>query len=92
MIAGPLLTTDDYPRDARAARAEGRVSFRLEISPQGRVVGCAITGSSGFASIDRATCRLLRARARYRPARDAAGNAVAGTDNGWVDWRLPPGD
>lgn len=86
---GNLFSTDDYPADARRARAEGRVSFHLEISSRGRVSGCAITGSSGFPSLDVATCRILYGRARYRPARDSAGNPVPGTDNGWVYWRLP---
>jgi hypothetical protein len=36
-----------------------------------------------------ATCRILRGRARYAPARDAAGNPTTGSDSGHVRWRLP---
>jgi periplasmic protein TonB len=87
--SGSLFSTADYPPDALRAHAQGRVSFHVEISAEGRVTNCEITGSSGRASLDAATCRILRTRARYHPARDAAGNPVPDTDNGWVAWRLP---
>ncbi len=80
----------DYP-PARAGRAQGRVGFALGIGPDGRVRDCRITASSGSAALDGATCRILRARARYRPARDAAGNPLPDSDSGAFDWALPPG-
>jgi periplasmic protein TonB len=47
------------------------------------------TASSGSVWLDLATCRILRSRAHYRPALDAAGNAVSGTDSGSIVWRVP---
>ena len=82
------FTNDDYPASALRAEEEGTTSFRLDIGPDGRVAECTVTGSSGSAALDAATCRILRARARYAPARDAAGNPIAGRDHGRIAWRI----
>ncbi|MDE0879066.1 MAG: hypothetical protein OSB00_10455 [Sphingomonas bacterium] len=39
-------------------------------------------GSSGVASLDATTCKLVEKRFRYTPARNAAGTAVA-EERGW---------
>lgn len=88
-LAG-LFSDLDYPAAAVAAREEGPVAFRLDVGPNGRVEGCAITGSSGSAELDSATCRLLTSRARFTPARDSAGNPVQDSVAGRIVWRLPP--
>ena len=82
------FSADDYPAMADGLQ-EGTVGFRLAIGPNGRVTACRVTSSSGSAPLDQATCRILRARARYAPARDAAGNPTTGADWGRVAWRLP---
>jgi TonB family protein len=93
--AAPLNTyfsTDDYPRDARRLREQGTVGFSVLVGADGRVTDCVVTSSSGSASLDAATCRIVRERARYRPARDPQGNAVAGREDGLaVTWSPPPG-
>jgi protein TonB len=40
---------------------------------------CRVIGSSGFAVIDEATCRLIEQRFRFRPALDASGKPIAWT-------------
>jgi len=67
----------DYPRAASRARAEGAVTVRFRIAPDGRVSGCRVTRSSGNGDLDEATCRLIEERFRYEPARDGAGRAVS---------------
>jgi protein TonB len=84
-----LLSDDDYPAAALRAEEEGRVGYRLVIGPDGRVSACTIVQSSGSAALDAATCRIMRARARFAPARDAAGNAVADSRVGRITWALP---
>ena len=86
---GSYFSMDDYPAAALRANDQGTTGFRLTISPSGRVADCVITMSSGSAALDEATCRILRSRARYTPARDLNGNPAMGTDNGRVTWRLP---
>lgn len=83
------ISIDDYPSAALLARQQGRVSVRLGVSAAGRVTECAVTVSSGAAILDASTCRLLRSRVRFEPARDARGAAVAGTYSTHVDWALP---
>ena len=84
-----LIMAADYPPAALAARQEGRTSFRLAIGPDGRVNGCVVLGSSGSSALDAATCRLLRARARFTPARDSDGSPTSDNYFGAFDWRLP---
>jgi len=84
-----LFTDEDYPAAALRAREQGRVVYRIEIGPDGRVSGCAVRRSSGSASLDAATCRIVRSRARFAPARDGAGRPVRDHRDGDVLWRLP---
>ncbi|HEV7658207.1 MAG TPA: energy transducer TonB [Allosphingosinicella sp.] len=83
------FSSDDYPAAALRGNEQGTTGFSLIIGPNGRVTECAITSSSGHASLDQATCRILRSRARYTPARGPDGNPGSGTDSGRVTWRLP---
>lgn len=87
----PLFSDADYPPSALRAGEQGTVRYRLDIGADGRVSACTITASSGSAALDSATCRLLRFRARFKPARDSAGRAVAANPvEGAIHWRLPP--
>jgi protein TonB len=80
----------DYPRAARRARVEGSATVRFTVDATGRPTGCAVTRSSGSAELDATTCRLIEARYRYAPARDAAGRPVEEL-RGWrQDWWLEP--
>jgi protein TonB len=84
-----LFSQDDYPAAARRAREQGRVTYRIEIGPDGRVSGCAVRWSSGSASLDAATCRIVSRRARFAPSRDSAGRPVRDHRDGDVLWVLP---
>lgn len=86
---GALFTMDDYPEEALAARAQGVVHFVVVVDAQGRPAECIITRSSTSAVLDRATCDILMARARYIPARDANGNAIPDRMSGRIQWQMP---
>ena len=73
----------DYPRAAWRARIEGAVTVRYTVGTDGRPRGCRVTRSSGNAELDSTTCRLIEARFRYEPARNAAGEPVEAQ----VGWR-----
>ena len=80
----------DYPREASRAKAGGEVEVRFTIEASGRVTGCRVIRSSGDASLDRTTCRLIEERFRFRPATNAAGEAIA-SSYGWrQSWWLEP--
>jgi TonB family protein len=84
-----LFSDDDYPADAVRKREAGTVGFRLQVGVDGLVAGCEIAASSGSASLDSATCRLLTQRARFSPARDRRGEPTTDTVVGRITWRLP---
>lgn len=72
----------DYPGTASRARIGGEVEVRFTIQPSGRVTACRVTRSSGDASLDATTCRLIEERFRFRPATNSAGQSIA-SDYGW---------
>ena len=86
---GEWVTEADYPTNAIRLDHAGTVGFTLTVSAAGRVSGCEITRSSGFADLDTATCALLQRRARFEPARDAEGKATTGVYANAVRWQLP---
>lgn len=81
----------DYPAAAVAGRQQGSTGVTLAVGPNGRVTGCAVTRSAGSSILDSATCRLLRSRARFHPARDESGEPRSGTFGAMIDWKLPAG-
>ncbi len=84
-----LFSADDYPASAQSAGAEGTVQASLTIGPDGRVVGCNVTRSSGNSSLDGATCNILRKRAKFTPARDSNGQPTTDSvSTPPIVWRL----
>jgi protein TonB len=83
-----LITNDDYPASALRSNEEGTTGFRLDVGPNGRVTGCTVTSSSGSSALDSATCRLLRSRARFTPARDNTGAATSDSVSARIVWRI----
>lgn len=83
------VTSSDYPADAIRLRQEGTTGFKLTIGPDGRVTNCEIEKSSGSASLDSTTCRLMRSRARFTPALDSARKPTTDTVSARINWRLP---
>jgi TonB family protein len=79
---------DDYPASARQRAEEGTVTFDLAVGPYGRVTHCTIVQSSGSGALDNASCRILRSRARFAPARDRHGNPVDDLGRGTLRWSL----
>jgi protein TonB len=84
-----LFSTDDYPQAALRNEESGTTAVSLQIGPNGRVSACNVTSSSGSRSLDDATCRILRSRARFTPAKDQAGNPIADSTSTRVRWDLP---
>ena len=85
-----LFSTDDYPAAARRADEQGTVAIDAAVDPIGRVIGCNVTTSSGSPSLDATTCSIIQRRARFTPAQDGAGRAVADRVQARIRWVLPP--
>ncbi|NML06167.1 energy transducer TonB [Sphingomonas sp. G-3-2-10] len=83
------VTNADYPKEALQKREQGTATFRLTIGADGKVVGCTILHGSGSVVLDDTVCGLMRKRAKFTPARDAAGKPVPDM---WISrfrWELP---
>jgi protein TonB len=79
----------DYPASAIRAEEQGTTGFRLTVGPDGRVTNCAVTSSSGSTALDNATCRIMRSRARFTPARDDHGQPTTDSVSSRIRWVLP---
>lgn len=86
---GSYVSDADYPPAALRAEESGTTGFRLDVGTNGRVTNCTITSSSGSSSLDSATCRLMRSRARFTPARDTNGNPVTDSVSSRIKWVMP---
>jgi periplasmic protein TonB len=81
----------DYPDAALRSEEQGATRFRLIVGTDGRVTGCTVVGSSGSSALDSATCRLMKSRARFTPARDSSGNPTTDSVASTIRWVLPDG-
>ena len=71
------LVPEDYPAEALRDGHEGTVAFRLEVGADGRVRRCDITGTSGSAALNSATCRIMTERPRFAPGARRPGRSGA---------------
>ncbi|MCC2600962.1 energy transducer TonB [Sphingopyxis yananensis] len=78
----------DYPRSSSSAQRGGEVEARFTITPTGRVTSCRVTKSSGDSDLDQITCKLIEQRFRFRPATNAAGEAISSTYGWRQSWWL----
>src|SRR3546814_12871878 len=88
LLVSGRIEDRDYPRQAARAKSGGEVEVRFTIQPTGRVTGCRVARSSGDAVLDATTCRLIEDRFRFRPATNAAGEAVARAYGWRQNWGL----
>ncbi|HEY9091812.1 energy transducer TonB [Parasphingorhabdus sp.] len=86
---GNWANANDYPSRALREEREGTTSFRVTVGTDGRVSSCQITGSSGHADLDEATCKNIQRRARFRPALDSNGEPMVATWSSRVRWQIP---
>jgi len=77
------------PSEALLHHEDGTVGFELDVDPQGRPTTCRALASSGSHALDVRTCEVMILRARFIPARDAAGHRAPDTVSARVRWVLP---
>jgi hypothetical protein len=86
---GDWIGSGDYPATALRFDMTGITAFRLVVDPAGKPSRCDIVESSGFDTLDAATCQRLLANAHFSPARDRAGKPIEGTYSSRVRWAMP---
>jgi TonB family protein len=83
-----LFTAEDYPPEALDRGEQGTVNVRVAVNTSGRVSACTVLQSSGSQTLDRATCKIIAARARFRPAQDTVGKAIESSATQKIVWRI----
>ncbi|MEO5773696.1 MAG: energy transducer TonB [Sphingomicrobium sp.] len=86
-ILGPF-SDSDYPEAAIENEEEGSVTVRVNVDRGGTVTRCNVIESSGHPLLDQTTCKIVRDRARFTPARDENGDPIEGSLTQRVVWRL----
>jgi TonB family protein len=84
------IAKDDYPPAAKAALQQGMAVLSLDIDNAGTVRNCSITRSTTFPDLDNQSCSLAQ-KWQFDPARNLAGEPVAGRTSHYIHWRLPRG-
>jgi hypothetical protein len=82
------FSDDDYPSQALFEHATGRSRVVMMIDETGMLKDCLVEETSGVAVLDAMTCDVLRERAKFRPAADAAGKPVKSVLTQGVVWRF----
>ena len=87
---GKLARSEDLGKlfDIGFVEFEGLAHDAFAIGTDGRVRSCNVVGSSGSRSLDNATCRILRSRARFTPAKLSNGQPTTDTYSQTITWRL----
>lgn len=83
------VSDSDYPSTAARNEEQGTTRFKLAVGPDGKVKDCTVTSSSGSSALDSTTCKLMRQRARFTPAKDNMGEPTGDTVASAIRWQLP---
>jgi TonB family protein len=88
---GRFFGPSEYPLDAIRAQLQGRVIVIGKVATDGHVEACIVVQTSGSQSLDGATCRIMRNKVHFTPARDKDGKALSSHYVLPVRWVLPHG-
>jgi TonB family protein len=83
-----LFRPEDYPHDAAVRERQGRVGLVVLVDEAGQVADCTVIATSGVAALDAQSCAVMKARARYEPARDSDGRPAKDAVIARISWRL----
>jgi TonB family protein len=83
-----LFRGEDYPPQALARGEEGSVGVLVSVDKRGAVKDCVVVRSSGYASLDTQTCRIIWMRAKFNPPRSATAKAANYSVYQTITWRL----
>jgi protein TonB len=83
------VSDEDYPSNAVRNEEQGTTRFRLAVGPDGKVKECTVTSSSGSSALDATTCKLMKQRAKFKPATGSDGKPTSDTVASAIRWVLP---
>ena len=77
----------DFPIEAWQKNQEGTVGYSVEVDAKGKPITCKVTKSSDSETLDAAICPIVMGRGEFRPAMAGREEPVAGTYEGYHNWR-----
>ena len=83
-----VFRVSDYPKRALVNNEGGFARYEATIDPTGKVERCDLLVETGVADLDKATCRLMLSRARFKPAVDENGQPTFGVVRAWNSWQV----
>ena len=83
-----LFTSEDYPAPALDHGDQGEVGIVIRTDPKGAITNCVIEETSKSKDLDKQTCEVVRRRAKFKPALDGQGRAVAGEYRSRIVWKI----
>ena len=86
-----LVVSKFYPPTSIRRGEEGTVKFAIVVGRDGKLDGCQVTNSSGYAALDKATCDMMLSGATGQVRRYDDKRRMAYTREGLVEWSLPDG-
>jgi periplasmic protein TonB len=87
---GGKIKNSDYPKAVREAHISGTTETLVSVGANGRPSACRVTRTSGSRELDTATCTLIMQRFKFKPARNAAGQAIDSRIEYEQEWDAPP--
>ena len=87
---GGKIKNGDYPKSVREAHISGTTETVVAVGANGRATGCRVLRTSGSRELDTTTCQLIMQRFKFKPARDAAGQAIDSRIEYDQEWDAPP--
>lgn len=83
------VVSDDYPLKMLFSEQQAIVEFRLSVGPDGVPTACHIQSTTRPKEFDDAVCKSVMRRARFEPALDANGSAIASYYRNTVRFQMP---
>lgn len=87
---GGKIKNSDYPKAVREAHISGTTETLVSVGANGRPSACRVTRTSDSRELDTATCALIMQRFKFKPARNAAGQAIDSRIEYEQEWDAPP--
>lgn len=87
---GGKIRNGDYPKALREANISGTTQTEVAVGANGRPTACSVLRTSGSRELDATTCRLIMQRFKFKPARNAAGQAIDSHIEYDQEWDAPP--
>jgi protein TonB len=87
---GGKIKNSDYPKAVREAHISGTTETLVSVGASGRATACRVTRTSGSRELDSTTCTLIMQRFKFKPARNAAGQAIDSRIEYEQEWDAPP--